>query len=39
MKTNSIAIVLIFLTISIFTGCQSKHPKIGILMHSYENER
>jgi len=39
MKTNSIAIVLIFLIISVFTGCQSKHPKIGILMHSYENER
>lgn len=39
MKTYSIAIVLIFMTISVFTGCQSKHPKIGILIHSYENER
>ncbi len=39
MKTKSIAIVLIFLTISVFTGCQPKHPKIGILIHSYENER
>ncbi|OFX62346.1 MAG: hypothetical protein A2066_14240 [Bacteroidetes bacterium GWB2_41_8] len=40
MKTKSIAIVLIFLTtISVFSGCQPKHPKIGILIHSYENER
>lgn len=40
MKIKSFAIVLIFLTsVSFFTGCQPKHPKIGILMHSYENER
>lgn len=40
MKTQYIAVVLIFLTtILAFPGCQSKNPKVGILIHSYENER
>ena len=40
MKTNAYSLLFLFLvTFSIFTGCQPKHPKIGILIHSYENER
>lgn len=30
--------VLLFIVV-LFIGCQSKHPKIGILIHSYDNER
>lgn len=40
MKTNTYSLLFLFLvTISIFTGCQPTQPKIGILIHSYDNER
>jgi D-xylose transport system substrate-binding protein len=40
MKTTAFSLLFLLLaSISILTGCQPKHPKIGILIHSYENER
>lgn len=40
MKTRSIFVVLLgFLCILYTSGCKPKTPKIGILIHSYENER
>lgn len=39
MKTNTYSLLFLFLATLIFTGCQPKHPKIGILIHSYDNER
>lgn len=30
---------VLLIIVVLFTGCQSKHPKIGILIHSYDNER
>lgn len=32
-------IYILLVIITILTGCQPKHPKIGVLIHSYENER
>lgn len=39
MKINTYSLLFLFLVTLIFTGCQPKHPKIGILIHSYDNER
>lgn len=40
MKTPTLFYLLLFLaSISIFSGCKPQTPKIGILMHSYQNER
>lgn len=40
MKISSSFFYLMLLATVLFTsGCKPKHPKIGILMHSYENER
>jgi len=40
MKISSIFIILPLLAIlTMTTGCKPKVPKIGILIHSYENER
>jgi len=40
MKTSTFSFLFIFLaSIFILSGCQPKHPKIGILIHSYENDR
>src|SRR5665648_489568 len=40
MKISSFSLFVMLLTIlSITSGCKPKHPKIGILLHSYENER
>jgi D-xylose transport system substrate-binding protein len=40
MKSSSFFIVLILIgSLNLITGCKPKTPKIGILIHSYENER
>jgi D-xylose transport system substrate-binding protein len=36
-KFTSVLVLLAFAIV--FTGCQTKHPKIGILIHSYESAR
>jgi len=38
-SSNLIFILMLFCSLSLMTGCKSKTPKIGILLHSYENER
>lgn len=40
MKRSGFLIILILIgAINFLTGCKPKTPKIGILIHSYENER
>ena len=40
MKISSFLFILILMSsLSFMTGCKQKTPKIGILLHSYENER
>lgn len=40
MKISNFLFTLILISgISFLTGCKPKHPKIGILIHSYENDR
>ena len=40
MKTTSFLLLLMFLAfISILPGCKQETPKVGILLHSYENDR
>jgi len=40
MKNSSLLFILILIfSLSFFPGCKPKVPKIGILIHSYENER
>jgi D-xylose transport system substrate-binding protein len=40
MKSNNLSCILVVLVMfSILTGCQQKNPKVGVLIHSYENER
>lgn len=39
MKKNRYFITLLFAVISLLLGCNSQMPKVGILLHSYENER
>ncbi len=40
MKTSSFLIILMLInSLSFFTSCKTKNPKIGILIHSYENDR
>jgi D-xylose transport system substrate-binding protein len=40
MKISTFSLLLLFLAgISVLPGCQQKTPKIGILIHSYENAR
>lgn len=40
MKISSISLIFMFLaSISILSGCKQQAPKIGILIHSYENAR
>lgn len=34
-----LAVLILIISIIQLTGCKSKHPKIGILIHSYENAR
>ena len=40
MKTSSFSLLFMFLAcISILSGCKQQTPKVGILLHSYENDR
>lgn len=40
MKISSISLIFMFLaSISILSGCKQQAPKIGILIHSYQNAR
>lgn len=40
MKISFLSFFILFLAgIFIFSGCKTKTPKVGILIHSYENER
>lgn len=39
MKTSAFLFLFILVSVSVFTGCRSQTPKVGILLHSYENER
>ncbi|HAQ18033.1 MAG TPA: ribose ABC transporter substrate-binding protein [Prolixibacteraceae bacterium] len=40
MKISFFSLFVLFLTSTfIFSGCKTKTPKVGILIHSYENER
>jgi len=40
MRISILSFLFLFLIgISIFSGCKTKTPKIGILIHSYENQR
>ena len=40
MKTYSFSLFLMFMAgISILSGCKQQTPKVGILLHSYENDR
>lgn len=39
MKKNRYFITLLFAVLSLLLGCNSQMPKVGILLHSYENER
>ncbi|MBA4410001.1 MAG: substrate-binding domain-containing protein [Bacteroidota bacterium] len=40
MKISFFSLFVLFLaSVFIFSGCKTKTPKVGILIHSYENER
>ncbi len=40
MKISTLSLIFMFLaSISILPGCKQQAPKIGILIHSYDNER
>lgn len=39
MKTSAFLFLFILVSVSVFTGCRKQTPKVGILLHSYENER
>jgi len=40
MKISSLSLFFLFVAgLTIFSGCKTKTPKVGILMHSYENQR
>jgi len=39
MKISFASLLLLIACVSVFSGCQTKTPKVGILMHSYENQR
>ncbi len=40
MKSSNLLFILMLLfSLNFMTGCKPKSPKIGILLHSYENER
>lgn len=40
MKTSSLLFILLLIgNLSFVTSCKPKTPKVGILMHSYDNER
>ena len=38
-RSNLLFILMLFFSLNFMTGCKPKSPKIGILLHSYENER
>lgn len=38
-RSNLLFILMLFFSLNFLTGCKPKSPKIGILLHSYENER
>lgn len=39
MKISFPSLLLLMVCFSIFSGCKTKTAKVGILMHSYENQR
>ncbi|MDP3180841.1 MAG: substrate-binding domain-containing protein [Bacteroidota bacterium] len=39
MKISFPTLLLLIACVSVFSGCKIKTPKIGILIHSYENQR